>query len=156
MKNNETPPDEELLREAVDAFWAVITDRYRDAEFGDLSPQRTITFWNAASEAVQEWVENNVPTLCKTCGSKIVEAVNESRFGDGECGRCEYRRYHSQPQLLADAKAMLDGIREHVGDLPANPVACELFAQLSQAVEKAERHTGQHEMHSLPSHEHAA
>ena len=37
---------------------------------------------------------------CKTCGSEIVETVNDSQFGDGECNGCEYERYKSQPALL--------------------------------------------------------
>lgn len=37
---------------------------------------------------------------CKTCGSEIVETVNDSVFGDGECNACEYLRYKSQPDLL--------------------------------------------------------
>jgi hypothetical protein len=35
--------------------------------------------------------------LCKTCGSEIVETVNDSNFNDGECGPCEYERYKSRP-----------------------------------------------------------
>lgn len=30
---------------------------------------------------------------CKTCNCDIVETVNDGRFGDGECGSCEYERY---------------------------------------------------------------
>lgn len=43
---------------------------------------------------------------CKTCGSEIVETVNESAFREGECGPCEYRRYRSQPALLAACKGV--------------------------------------------------
>lgn len=38
---------------------------------------------------------------CKTCGSEIVETINDSHFDDGECGACEYRRYRSQSELLS-------------------------------------------------------
>lgn len=41
---------------------------------------------------------------CKTCGSEIVESVNDSNFGDGECGPCEHERYKSQPALLKLAR----------------------------------------------------
>lgn len=37
---------------------------------------------------------------CRTCGSEIVETINESNFRDGECGPCEYQRYRSQAALL--------------------------------------------------------
>jgi len=53
-------------------------------------------------------MENN-PTssaMCRTCGSEIVETINDSNFHDGECGPCEYQRYTSQSDLLiALAKA---------------------------------------------------
>jgi len=44
---------------------------------------------------------------CKTCGSEIVETVNETFFRDCECGPCEYRRYRSQPALLAAIEYLL-------------------------------------------------
>jgi hypothetical protein len=50
---------------------------------------------------------------CRTCGSEIVEFVNEGVFRDGECDACEYLRYRTQPELLdyctmllADAQRM--------------------------------------------------
>lgn len=39
------------------------------------------------------------PTRCASCDSDIVPTINGSNFGEGECGPCEYRRYHSQPGL---------------------------------------------------------
>lgn len=36
---------------------------------------------------------------CVTCRSEIVETVNDSNFGDGECGTCEYQRYLMSPDL---------------------------------------------------------
>lgn len=53
---------------------------------------------------------------CKTCGSEIVESVNDSAFRDGECGRCEYKRYRSQPELLAACRAMVSGIPDELMD----------------------------------------
>lgn len=38
---------------------------------------------------------------CETCGSEIVETVNDSVFGDGECDVCERARYESQPEIKA-------------------------------------------------------
>jgi hypothetical protein len=42
-------------------------------------------------------------THCRTCGSEVVETVNESHFREGECGPCEYRRYRSAGALAAAA-----------------------------------------------------
>src|SRR6185312_8494803 len=39
-------------------------------------------------------------THCKTCGSELVETINDGQFRDGECGGCEYERYRAQPALL--------------------------------------------------------
>ncbi len=49
---------------------------------------------------------------CTTCGSDIVETVNDSVFGDGECGGCEYHRYKTQPALLR----ALDDLLAHTVD----------------------------------------
>lgn len=37
---------------------------------------------------------------CRTCGSEIVESVNDSLFREGECDVCEYQRYKSHEALL--------------------------------------------------------
>jgi hypothetical protein len=89
-----------LAREADDAFWEVVSKRFPTAETGDLSPEQTITFRRAATAAIKEWIGNNVPRLCKACGSEIVATVNDSNFNDGDCGPCEYRRYRTQPEVL--------------------------------------------------------
>jgi len=44
--------------------------------------------------------ETSLARTCKTCGSEIVETINDSNFREGECGPCEYQRYKSQPKLL--------------------------------------------------------
>lgn len=48
---------------------------------------------------------------CETCGSEIEETINESNFGDGECGPCEYGRYKSQPELLTAAEDALEDLK---------------------------------------------
>ena len=45
---------------------------------------------------------------CRTCGSAIVATINDSNFGDGECGACEYRRYRTQPDLIEALDILLD------------------------------------------------
>ena len=47
--------------EALDAFWAVIVNRYPQAVTGDLSPGATIALQMAAEDAVYEWIVSNVP-----------------------------------------------------------------------------------------------
>jgi hypothetical protein len=56
------PDLESLVREADDAFWAVIARRFPAAISGDLSPERTVALSTAAEQAVSEWIENNVNT----------------------------------------------------------------------------------------------
>jgi hypothetical protein len=46
--------------------------------------------------------------VCKTCDSEIVETVNDSQFGDGECNACEYLRYKTQPALAEALDALLE------------------------------------------------
>lgn len=44
---------------------------------------------------------------CRTCGSEIVETVNDSLFREGECDACEYQRYKTQPELLEALDCLL-------------------------------------------------
>lgn len=77
---------------------------------------------------------------CKSCGSEVVASVNDSTFGDGECGGCEYRRYRSQPSLLAAARTALDamnGLAESAGYDPTwnqGGGTFEARQQLAQAI----------------------
>ena len=45
---------------------------------------------------------------CKTCGSEIVQTVNDSLFRDGECDGCEYQRYKTQPALIEALDYLLE------------------------------------------------
>lgn len=49
-----------LAQKAQDAFWAVIVRQFPQARYGDLSPERTIAFNQAAETAIKEWIRNNV------------------------------------------------------------------------------------------------
>lgn len=75
---------------------------------------------------------------CKTCESEIVETVNDSVFGDGECNECEYQRYRSQPDLLEALDYLLDqsldqdlayGIKFTEGEQQARKMALKAFAK---------------------------
>ena len=59
MEKNEL---ESLAQEAQDAFWEVVVRRYPQAKTGDLSPLTTLQLDRAAEYAIEEWVDNNVPT----------------------------------------------------------------------------------------------
>jgi DNA-directed RNA polymerase subunit RPC12/RpoP len=54
------------------------------------------------------FVIGRVDYCCKTCGSEIVEFVNESNFKEGECGPCEYRRYMTSRELLDHLKGIVE------------------------------------------------
>jgi hypothetical protein len=62
MKISETDL-REITQEAEFAFWEVLVSRFPQAETGDLSVDRTIRLTLAAQDAVQEWIENNVPPV---------------------------------------------------------------------------------------------
>ena len=53
--------ESDIIKKAEDAFWNVICDAFPEATHGDLSPERTISFSNAVEDAVNEWINNNVP-----------------------------------------------------------------------------------------------
>lgn len=53
---------------------------------------------------------------CRTCGSDIVETVNDSVFRGGECDGCEYTRYRSQPALLQALERALPFIEQEITD----------------------------------------
>ena len=55
----------ELADQALDAFWQFIAKRHSEADTGDLSPWRTIRLQDAAEDAIQEWLHNNVPTTTR-------------------------------------------------------------------------------------------
>ncbi len=51
-----------LIDKALAAFWEVVGRRYLQAETGDLSPWATIKLTLAAENAIEEWIDNNVPS----------------------------------------------------------------------------------------------
>jgi hypothetical protein len=55
----------DITQEAELAFWDVLVKRFPQAQTGDLSVDRTIRLSIAAQEAVEEWVDNNVPIATK-------------------------------------------------------------------------------------------
>ena len=78
------------------------------------------------------------PRHCKTCGSEIVATANDSRFRDGECDACEYRRYRTQPALLSSLTYLLEqtvemdlahGIKLTEGETDARRKALAAIAQ---------------------------
>ena len=50
-----------LAEDAMQAFWAVVAERFPEATTGDLSIERTIALTITAQAAIREWVQNNVP-----------------------------------------------------------------------------------------------
>jgi hypothetical protein len=71
--------------------------------------------------ATEEFTPVHGTKSCRTCGSEIVETINDSNFRDGECGPCEYHRYRTQPELLALVQALREDcsnqIQQYQGDL---------------------------------------
>jgi hypothetical protein len=54
-----------LADKALDAFWHVIAKHYPQATSGDLSPWCAISLQDAAEDAIEEWIDNNVPATNK-------------------------------------------------------------------------------------------
>lgn len=50
----------EAVSEALDAFWAVIAQRFPEASTGDLDPGNVVSLEDAATNAVSTWVSFNV------------------------------------------------------------------------------------------------
>lgn len=50
-----------LANEALDAFWSVVARSFPEATTGDLSIERDIALSMTATEAIAEWIANNVP-----------------------------------------------------------------------------------------------
>ncbi len=78
---------------------------------------------------------------CKTCGSEIVETVNDGIFREGECDACEYQRYQSQPDLLDAAYLALEEIQQwdQVMGGSEDPRTQEAIEALKASIAKAER-----------------
>ncbi len=76
---------------------------------------------------------------CTTCGSEIVETINDSCFNDGECGPCEYQRYRSQPKLLDACELALEEIKQwnEVMGGSEDPRTHEAITALRAAIEIA-------------------
>ena len=77
---------------------------------------------------------------CRTCGSEIVELVNESHFGDGECDACENTRYKSQPDLMRAAYLALEEIEQWIEVMNGaeDPRTEEAVEALKDALDEAE------------------
>lgn len=52
-----------LADEALAAFWQVIGRRFPQARSGDLSWDCVLNLQTAAEQAIEQWVENNVPGI---------------------------------------------------------------------------------------------
>jgi hypothetical protein len=139
-----------LSDEALDAFWDVIVKRFPEAETGDLSPSATVGLGRSATDAIKEWIGNNVPVRCATCGNEIVFSVNDSHFREGECEACECRRYRTQPALVESLDYLLqqtvdmdlcDGIELTEGEKAAREkaIAAITAARIDHNVDSRER-----------------
>ena len=53
------------VEDALEAFWASIAASYPQAKHGDLSPSATASLKRAASAAISEWIDSNVPSATK-------------------------------------------------------------------------------------------
>ncbi len=76
---------------------------------------------------------------CETCGSEIVESINDSAFHDGECGSCEYQRYTSQPDLMRACSLAIREIEQSdrvIGESDG-PRTAEVLNTLRSAIRKA-------------------
>jgi hypothetical protein len=51
----------ELADQALEAFWEVIVEHYPQAESGDLCPWLTIKLQIAAENAIEAWIDSNIP-----------------------------------------------------------------------------------------------
>lgn len=67
--------------------------------------------------ATEEFIPVHGAKNCRTCGSEIVETINDSCFRDGECGGCEYARYVSQTELLRIARSAANSFTERISCL---------------------------------------
>lgn len=82
-----------LEEEACEAFWSVIVKHFPEAKFGDLSPERTIAQRLANSDAIAEWIDNNV-------------------FSQSSHGYCECEHGMENPSYMPDQLCTC-GIQKH-------------------------------------------
>jgi hypothetical protein len=71
------------IEKADTALWDAVVKVFPEAKHGDLSPIRTHQLTEGLRQAIIEWVENNVPRICVTCGAEF----------DPDCGKtlgCEH------------------------------------------------------------------
>jgi hypothetical protein len=48
------------VRDAEDAFWAVVAEQFPEAESGDLAPDAALSLTRAMEKAVRAWIDANV------------------------------------------------------------------------------------------------
>ena len=72
------------------------------------------------SHSLTHSMENTATSsaICTTCGSEIVETINDSNFNEGECGPCEYARYKLQPELYSVLNSLYWSHAVHDSELP--------------------------------------
>lgn len=49
---------------------------------------------------------------CETCGSEIVETVNDGNFREGHCGSCEYERYRWHAEIISALREAYDCLNQ--------------------------------------------
>jgi hypothetical protein len=86
---------------------------------------------------------------CKTCGSEIVVTINDSAFDDGECGRCEYRRYRASQELYEAAVHATACLGDLVRDGNATDDDVEAYEELKRAVAYADEPLAQSDRKSI-------
>ena len=89
------------VKDGLEAFWASIAAAYPEAKPGDLSPDADIPLQTAATAAVKEWIESNVPPAKITIELEI----------DGD-----YAAIRAAVNKVLDDGALQDAICDHATD----------------------------------------
>ena len=62
---------EEAVEEAIEAFWAVIVDKYPEVKSGDFEPMMEGLMYKQAGEWLEHWLYCNADR-CEDCGKQIL------------------------------------------------------------------------------------
>lgn len=102
---------DQSLDNAIDAFWQSIASSYPEAKSRDMAPDQDIAFENAASLAIDQWLNNNIADKAHTRDEDCSRYVNSGccpvcNVGHGEpgCLTCGAQAYHKPGCKESDAE----------------------------------------------------
>ena len=110
---------EQVLTDAVDAFFTSVASSYPEVKSGDLAPDQIIPFHEAGRKVIDQWLHNNVEDKAHTCDEQCAPYVNNGccpvcNVGHGRgCLVCGGTGFHKPGCKESDAEGSVQENQKH-------------------------------------------